>query len=282
VEVPVRTHRFMLLASARTGSNLLLSLLSSHPSIKTYGELFKLDALSRDNLAEALDDPVMYLRKRVYKVPRPDVSAVGFKMFYYHLRKEYLQAPTEPFYALHHMHDKAGTVAALIDTEYEWPTLYEKFTHTWDFLLDDHALSVIHLKRYNMLHTLISLKTAFRNNQWWNLDGKTAALTQMYLDPEECRQCFETWETLATTADTMFERHRTLDVAYEDMVTNRQETLSRIFDFLNVPRRPVATRLRKQIVAPASHIVTNYRELRQYFRDTRWTRFFEYESRVEG
>ena len=58
--------RFMILGSARTGSNFLLSLLSAHPSIKTYGELFNLDSLPQPVLQEALEDPVLYLRRRVY------------------------------------------------------------------------------------------------------------------------------------------------------------------------------------------------------------------------
>jgi hypothetical protein len=70
----------MILGSAGTDSNFLLSLPSSHPAIKTYGELFNLDTLRRDNLTEALDDPVAYFRRRVYKPRGPDISAVGFKM----------------------------------------------------------------------------------------------------------------------------------------------------------------------------------------------------------
>ena len=48
--------RFIILGSARSGSNLLLSLLGAHPSVKTYGELFNLDSLRHSDLLEALDD----------------------------------------------------------------------------------------------------------------------------------------------------------------------------------------------------------------------------------
>src|SRR5579871_4263372 len=84
-----KIQRFMVLGSARTGSNLLLSLLSAHPQVKTYGELFNLDMLPKASLTEVLDDPVAYLRQKVYQDHKSEIEAVGFKMFYDHLTRDY-------------------------------------------------------------------------------------------------------------------------------------------------------------------------------------------------
>jgi LPS sulfotransferase NodH len=268
-------QRFMLLAAARTGSNLLLSLLSAHSSIKTYGELFNLDSLPRDSLLEALEDPVMYLRRRVYKAHRPDIAAVGFKMFHDHLTQHYFRKPIDPSQAAEGLQEKFRQFSAFLESNYEWPTLQKRFRAAWDFLIDERSLAVIHLKRRNMLNTLISLKTAFMTRQWWSLTSGTQPTTTVHLDPEECRRYFDGLDASAAEADQAFSEHRRLEILYEDLVEHQHETLQRVFDFLRVPYQPVSTRMRKQITAPPSEIVDNFSQLKECFQNTRWAIFFE-------
>jgi LPS sulfotransferase NodH len=268
-------QRFTILGSARTGSNFLLSLLSAHPAIKMYGELFNLDTLARNDLLEALDDPVAYLRSRVYRVHRAEIAAVGFKMFYDHLTPDYFQKLIDPSEASEQLQEKFTQFSAFIEANYDWSSLQERFRHTWDFLIADRDLAVIHLKRRNILNTLISHKTAFMTARWWSLKGGGQAKTTVHLDPEECRRYFHTLDAFAERADAAFDGHRKLEVVYEDLAENRQGTLTTIFAFLNIPYQPVSTIMKKQIVAPASEIVDNYRQLKECFRDTRWNAFFD-------
>ncbi len=66
--------RFIVLTRSRTGSNLLLSFLNSHPNIFCEGEIFaKLDGA----------DPIARFRRAFGKQPR-HIHAKGFKLFYYH------------------------------------------------------------------------------------------------------------------------------------------------------------------------------------------------------
>ncbi len=66
--------RFIVLTRSRTGSNLLLSFLNSHPNIFCEGEIF-----ARLNGANAISR----LRRAFGKQPR-HILAKGFKIFYYH------------------------------------------------------------------------------------------------------------------------------------------------------------------------------------------------------
>lgn len=65
---------FIVLTRSRTGSNLLLSFLNSHPNIFCEGEIFA-----------TLDgkDPIRRLRRAFGRQPR-HIRAKGFKVFYYH------------------------------------------------------------------------------------------------------------------------------------------------------------------------------------------------------
>jgi len=65
---------FIVLTRSRTGSNLLLSFLNSHPNIFCEGEIFA-------NLNGA--NPLTRLRRVLGKQPR-HIHAKGFKIFYYH------------------------------------------------------------------------------------------------------------------------------------------------------------------------------------------------------
>ena len=67
-------RRFIVLSRSRTGSNMLISFLNSHPNIHAQGEIFsKLSGRNhKDVLAKA------FARQPFY------VKAKGFKIFYYH------------------------------------------------------------------------------------------------------------------------------------------------------------------------------------------------------
>lgn len=270
-----RPRHVMLLASARTGSNLLLSLLSAHPRIKTYGEIFNLDALPDESLRAALEDPMRYLQARVSGPCRNGTSVVVFKMFYYHLRPAYVDRASSAFYTLHHLQDRSGRVSAIRGANSDWSAFHQRWQRLWDSLIADRELEVLHLQRRNMLDTLVSIKMAHQNNQWWSVTPGNAPSAPVRLDPEECVEYFEQLVALSEDADRSFAGHRRLDVTYEAMVQRRAETMSRIFEFLGVPSHHVATRMKKQLMAPTSVIVENYDQLREHFRDTRWLRFFD-------
>lgn len=267
-------QRFMILGSARTGSNLLLSLLSAHPYIKTYGELFNLDMLPKENLLEALEDPIAFLQRRVYKAHGPAITAVGFKMFYDHLTRDYLQKPIDVSDAAPQTQKKLKQFSSFIESNYAWETLDKRFRKTWEFLQADRSLAVIHLKRRNMLHTLISLKMAFMTSQWWSLKSSPQAASTVHLDPEECCRYFHKLDNFTAEADAAFAGHSKIDVMYEDLTGKQQDTLQRIFTFLKVPYEAVTTRMHKQNLASPAVIVNNYDQLKSYFRHTRWDIFF--------
>jgi LPS sulfotransferase NodH len=265
----------MILGSARTGSNFLLSLLSSHSSIKTYGELFNLDALPRDNLIEALEDPVAYLRRRVYQPHAPGISAVGFKMFYDHLTKDYLDKPVRAADTSPQLLDRFDRFSAFVESNYDWHTLARRFRDTWDFLIEDVSLVVLHLRRRNALDTLISLKMAFATDKWWSLKSESRAKFTVHLDPEECSRYFQRMSDFQDAADTAFEAHPKVDVIYEDIAERQQDALKGIFTLLDVPCLPLTTRMIKQNPAPAWETVANYEQLKNHFRHTQWSVLFE-------
>jgi LPS sulfotransferase NodH len=265
----------MVLGSARTGSNLLLSLLSAHPHIKTYGELFNLDMLPKTSLIEVLDDPVTFLRQRVYQNHKLEIAAIGFKMFYDHLTRDYFTKLVDVSDAALQLKEKYTQFSSFIESNYAWGTLDERFRTTWEFLRADQSLAVIHLQRGNMLHTLISLKRAYMTSQWWSLKNGPQTILPVHLDPEECCRYFEKLSSSAAEADAAFAGHPKINVIHEDLIEKQQDTMQQIFAFLNVPYESVTTRMKKQNLESPRETVDNYEQLKSYFRNTRWDVFFE-------
>lgn len=268
-------RRFMILAAPRTGTNFLLSLLSSHPSIKTYGELFNLDTLQRDDLTVALEDPVAYLQERVYKSHGSGILAVGFKMFYEHLTKDYFDKPVRAADTSPRLQDKFVRFSAFIESNYDWDILARRFRGAWDFLIEDESLVVIHLKRRNALDTLISLKRAFATREWWSLKSEPRPTFTAHFDPEECSRFFQKMSDWQAAADTSFAAHPKIDVIYEDLAERQQDVLQGIFTLLDVPCVPLTTRMTKQNQAPAWETVANFEQLKNHFRHTQWGVLFE-------
>jgi LPS sulfotransferase NodH len=270
-----KVQRFMILGSARTGSNLLLSLLSAHPHIKTYGELFNLDMLPETSLLEVLDDPVTFLRQRVYQNYKAEIAAVGFKMFYEHLTRDYFIKLVDVSNAAPQLREKYARFSTFIESNYAWEILDERFRTTWEFLRADHSLAVIHLQRRNMLHTLTSLKKAYMTSQWWSLKSGLQTTPPVHLDPEECCRYFQKLSNSAVEGDAAFAEHPKINVIYEDLIEKQQDTLQQIFAFLKVPYKSVTTRMKKQNLASPREAIDNYEQLKSYFRSTRWDVFFE-------
>jgi LPS sulfotransferase NodH len=67
-------EKFVIITRSRTGSNLLVSLLNSHPNVVAYGEMFnRLHGLSPQNIWSS-----------VFTHLPQKTQQVGFKIFYYH------------------------------------------------------------------------------------------------------------------------------------------------------------------------------------------------------
>lgn len=245
--------RFVILCRNRTGSNMLKSALDSHPGMVVYGELFRrpgivgwdrwphvgpLFARSPRLAMVAKRDPIGFLQKHVFRRYEPAVRAVGFKIFYDHAH----QPGWEP---------------------------------TWSWLEAQKDLSILHLKRRNMLHTYLSLVRARRSWRWIARPGDDGENGPIVLDFNECRAFFRRTRRWETEYGERFSDHPVMEVCYEDLVRDFPGEIARVQRFLGVPDEPVRPRTRKQAAIPLTEAIANYGELQERFADTPWACFFD-------
>ena len=223
--------KFIVLSRSRTGSNMLLSLLNSHPEIIAEHEI-----LARLNGRDARKVVARAYAKQPYYV-----KAKGFKIFYYH-------------------------------------PLDGDSTAVWQDIVGAESIRVIHLKRRNILRTLISRKIAGMKNVWAatsdaRLDvGRHKATSFTADELEEGFRRTRDWEV---DGDRRFSRHPLMSLYYEDLVRDPDSSLAEVLDFLGLQHFPLETNMRKQNPERLSDLVTNYAELKAAFAGTRWEAFFE-------
>lgn len=244
-------RRFIILGRGRTGSNFLRGLLNSHSQIVTFGELFRFydsigwefplyDRYWQDPGLIALmqNDPVGFLEKKVFRKYPKQVSAVGFKLFYYHAQEDSRRA-------------------------------------VWTFLRDRKDIRIIHLKRNNTLRMILSEKKAFKTDNWTNTTGIEEEKFTVTLDYEECLWRFRHEQGVAEEFDRFFYGHPKLTLLYEHLSSDYRDAVKPVLEFLGVNHEPLKPATYKQSNQPLAEAIVNYFELKEKFRNTPWDAFFE-------
>lgn len=224
--------KFIIASHARSGSNLLLNSLNSHPNLIAEHEIF---AAHNRNIGENFQPTL----DNLFRARPKDISAVGCKIFYYHLN------------------------------EAEWQQI-SKIPN----------LKVIHLKRQNRLSMIVSMKVAFKTDQWGitnESDRIEADKKQVYLDYDFLRNSFEKIELWEENINELFGQSQIANISYENLSQHYGETISSLFNFLGVPEIPIEqikTKHKKQNPEPLDRLIQNYAELKAKFANSPWKHYF--------
>lgn len=239
--------RFIILGRSRTGSNFLRGFLKNHPQVISLGEIFReTDRIEFDSpqysatsrvLATYQSDPISFLDKYVFRKFRPEIAAVGFKLFYYH-------ASNPPYQQI------------------------------WDYVTKDKAIHILHIKRDNMLATHVSRIQADQNNRWVNITGEKEKQSPVFIDAQKCQEDFETTARWEEDADARFKDHPIMSISYENLVANTHKIMENIQDFLGLEIQALAPQTYKQSRLTLAESISNYSELKKYFSGSRWESFF--------
>lgn len=272
--------RFMITGDARTGSNMLAQALNTNPSVRCFREIFNgrqqyvdyfvdgYDPTERADLNLRNSDPVRFLQTRIFSKHPTQFRAVGFKYLYGHF----------------------------------WG-----FDALTEYLRADPDLHVVHLKRRNMLRSLVSVQLAEATNKWiedWGLPVKRpihvraasaavhplrtvqrirrklapprpAEKPAVVLTREQCNHWFFRTNHEVTRVDEMFAGHPTLEVYYEDMLADREGAFTRVQEFVGVEPQTLQVSLRRQNPEPLRELIANYAELRAAFAGAPEEVFFD-------
>jgi LPS sulfotransferase NodH len=251
--------RLALVASTRTGSSWLASLLDSHPAVRFHGELFNLEHAS----PRALRAPLDYLDEQLASPPRSAVG--GFRLLQHQARPEYVN----DFLAEMDEGRRART-----DWRAEFPVrpvteaMLPALAALWDALPDHRRFAVIHLQRRNLLRQRLSHERLMAESRAdWRGTAPDAALRL------DATHLVERFEAHSRTVDELRRRlapGRTLEVFYEDLLAEPTANLARILAFLELPAAPLQSAIRRRPQRPLREALANYDEVARALAGTRW------------
>jgi LPS sulfotransferase NodH len=242
--------RFLIVSAVRTGSNLLLGYLNSHPDCFAGGELFRdvciekedwlaptrPEALQRfEELAELRQrDPIQFVD---YVFAVKTYRAIGYKLIYYDAEKN---------------EDITAYLAGIDD------------------------IRVIHLKRKNLLRRLLSMRRGEKTGIWHmsrSAPDDPQRPRQM-LSLMECAWDFNYIEAMESKYDALFAKHNMIEVFYEDLAAKPSLALARVLGFLDLPQREDLSCYTKKLGTDTLRdAIENYDELKSRF--SRWASYFE-------
>lgn len=235
--------KVVILANARTGSNLLVSYLNQTPAVSAYGEIFG---------NYYIDDPyvlskirrvgaVRHLEDMVRRTSNERVVCV--KLLYRDFQKRYQQIKKIP------------SMDDLLE--------YLK-THT-DFY-------VVHLRRDNLLDVVISLELARRTGKFI---GGEYEINQVEIAPDKCQQQFEIIKAAEEKYRSAFLGPRYLEVSYQELTTNAASALKKLEEFLDIGPIQARSHHTKQNTSRRREAIANYDELKAHFAGTAFERYFD-------
>jgi LPS sulfotransferase NodH len=264
--MPAAFKRFIILSGPRTGSTLVQSALNSSAEITCFGEIFNQQLDDIDYRTEGYEtteadvnlraaDPGEFLRTRIFIEQARPVRATGFKFHYDHL--------------------------------WGFPGLV-------NVLKEDRALSVVHLRRLNVLRTMVSAKIAEETGVYVQSAGTRSGLvakaarlfrrvrprpqvrrSKIVVRPEDFRQAVIESDLTARHWAEIFEGHKILKLNYEDLVPDPRPEFDRIQSFLGVAPVTLGIMTARQNAGPIEELISNYDELRDAFQDTEYETYLD-------
>ncbi len=243
--------RFVVLSTQRSGSTWVVDMLTSHPRVVAYSELFMHGGEGTPRWGQEKDLPYWqtYVRDKPGWRParpywlwrylgeafqeRPGVDAIGFKLMY-----SQLTSISKPL----------------------MPSLWLK------------RVRIIHLIRRNALDVVLSKEAgAARGGKLHARAGEDVERVRLRLQTDDLLRRMTLHERAIDGARVRFKRvglpYR--EVVYEDLVDD-EEGFASLFEFLGVEPAPVTSSLQK--VNPTVHeeLIENYGEVRDALEGTKY------------
>ncbi|MBU1912577.1 MAG: sulfotransferase [Candidatus Omnitrophica bacterium] len=241
-------QKFIILASPRTGSSYLVSLLGSHTQTICYGEII-ISLKSFSSYYPGYDSerftafrdkyPIKFMEKLIFRKYPSNIAAVGFKIFYQQARQGRLKK-------------------------------------VWPYLKNLPDLKIIHLKRKNLLKSYLSYRLTKITNVWQIHDASQVTKDiKIQLGYNDCLDYFLRMQKWIDQCNILFKDSRVLEVFYEDLDKDCSKETNRIQKFLNLETETLRSSLKKLNIHPLTETISNYWELKEKFKNTYWVNFFE-------
>jgi LPS sulfotransferase NodH len=251
--------KFIILGRARSGTTVIGHALADHPEVLFYGELFhgrneaRILESARKSLGAGVRCRKEYQRYGVRPCSKTE-SGYGYLEYLYSLEVPFKSVGFKFLY--HHV-------------------LQGPNRDAWNYVAAHHDLSVIHIIRHNLLEMACSFVRANMNIQYHA--NKPVNCRPFEFSPVVCESIFNELEQKSHLIKDILDNHKVLNLDYSLICENFQGSMYRIFSFLGVDKDIASfPKLIKIANLTPDEEIINYDELKEYFKDTRYSKYFIY------
>lgn len=157
-----------------------------------------------------------------------------------------------------------------------------KDREVWNLIEQDKEIVIVHLMRRNILRSYVSKQIGLKTRKWTENINRPHELCEdekkVKLDPENCRENFESISGYIEKTEKRFKEHKIIPVLYENLDKDKQGTMDRIYGELGVANFKVATNMKKQNPEKLEDLIINFSELKKEFAGTKWEYLFKLEN----
>lgn len=264
--------KYIVLGSWRTGSTVLHESLEKHPDIKIVYEIFHED--SSINTSGMID-----------------ISDVMNNLF----GKRKFDIEKSPFYCKYHKSNHSvlsqlpGNYLCLNQPLYKMVDyVFEKFNafkiiysqinindNIWNYLSLIKDLKIINTVRQNYFEILVSVLLAYKTNTWQKTEINQKILDEkITIDRHFCDAFFYLTEFETEHYTSLFSDHDNITIDYNSLFS-WDSTIEKVQKFLGVRHVKLPNKYYKRTNEKIKNLVENYKELSDYFKNTKWKKFFD-------
>jgi len=144
-------------------------------------------------------------------------------------------------------------------------------------LLKNWEVKIINIKRKNLLRIYASLLIAEKTQEWSSTESNTKNHKSITINAEECEKAFYQYKSLEKIADEFVAQSnaKIIEVEYESYIEFPDLYNYKILKFLGLKPIKLHSLLKKQNPEPLENLISNYTELKDYFKNSEFEIFFE-------
>jgi LPS sulfotransferase NodH len=244
-----------VLTQARTGSNLLVSLLDGHPEIRCLGEIFNpRSSFGYEN----------WTKKTIVR-----------KMTHKYIRNYSVERYLDSLFWV-----RAGEIIRAAGFKVMYPGQVDRWPDC-RYYLRSNDIKVISLVRENLLRKYLSSRIANIEEVWSSRNHRGKTL-QVKVDINDLEREIARTETIYRLIDIVTVEFRGIRVTYEELSADRKAVTEGIFKYLGVSLVDTSTfeaRTAKQNPARLDELIENFDEVRTFLLSAGYERFFDESAR---
>lgn len=156
------------------------------------------------------------------------------------------------------------------------PTEQDKYDQSiWRYVDEHPDISLIHLRRRNLLKGYISMLVARETGRWANRYPALTPEPAIHVDPAAAERYLR-WDLKESVeCQARYSARSSLVICYEDLVADLQYHYGLIQAFLDVEPRPLWPRTCKQASRSLETAISNYSELTERWKGTEFEQYLK-------